>query len=862
MNFDPEKITPEYHIQQAEQALTKLKSIIEEADWKKVLHIKSGVAVFSKNENGDDEKLPIFMSEHIIENFTPHAIFAVVGMRKLWDPWYEEGNLVENLDSTTSLTYMTMQVLAGTRTRDLCLVEKIEYTTDGTIYFAATSVQTPKVPRVSERIRAHLNLNGWVIQPISQNPLRTKITYVLQSKAGGWVPSVVSRRYLIRRPLVIYAIDQYLQKNGPTPVTVSSATNSNRPSRRPSIASSFNSVNVVHKDLKHNVSKDRIESHNKSYNRQIVPPTYSPRTIKRDTIEEIPDNSYDNDVIKHFSSPDTPESQNSPTLATTPRRPINKKPTTPPTSSLRSQTSLTSLNGKRKKSVPSPLYLRDDRKETFVSPQPAQKKHRYKNVITKAIAQFKENVNSMDGWLFYNESKGVKIYTKDVEGRSFPIIRGDYTLSGGFTAFDCLSVLKNLSLRKSWDDRFDGGENIENLSNTENLSRVSMKGTFPISGRDFALFGTVEHDPETGKIVYVTTSIIDSAIPEVKKYVRAHITFAGWQMVPNFDYKGKTETLSLIYIVDSDVKIDSIPTSILKSLSTGTPMVIQKIDEMLHDIGFPPYVLKSTSLIISEDLDPNTFQGELSLVAESNSVTEIRFSRKMYPNGFILTVNPDSAKVELLPDNSDTIRLTLPSKVDTKKLHITITKSTSRGFKLTYNEGKVINEVPKDTNNEVGAIPVTKSRKANNEIKTTRLAHSTNSSANSTLVANRRNIVINALNDQLTDNNEDLSRIPAINTRRIVSPDTFQFKEVHIQDSQDSQDLQKTYQRLDGKYEKLEDETEKHVESLEKYKRNSDNNEIFIISENVKFNLQEICLMFAAMLLSYYAGKVSVYLEI
>ncbi|CAB4422522.1 unnamed protein product, partial [Rhizophagus irregularis] len=25
-------------------------------------------------------------------------------MRKLWDEWYEEGNLIENLDETTSLT--------------------------------------------------------------------------------------------------------------------------------------------------------------------------------------------------------------------------------------------------------------------------------------------------------------------------------------------------------------------------------------------------------------------------------------------------------------------------------------------------------------------------------------------------------------------------------------------------------------------------------------------------------------------------------------------------------------------------------------------------------------------------------------
>ncbi|CAI2168483.1 3292_t:CDS:2 [Funneliformis geosporum] len=922
-SFDPEKTTSTYHIKQAEKALKKLKSIIEENDWKKVLNIKSGVAVYSKDGSYGDDKVPIFMSEHIVENFTPHAIFAVIGMRKLWDPWYDEGNLVENLDNTTSLTYMTMQALAGTRTRDLSLVEKIEYTSDGTIYFATTSVQTPKVPLVIDRIRAHLNLNGWVIKPISKHPLRTKLTYILQSKVGGWVPSVVARRYLIRRPLVVYTIDQYLRKNGSTSLEIGSTTSSALPSRRTSNASSvhpLNNLNNVHIDLKKPVSKDRKEPQNRS-TIQNIPPRDFLQPKNRDTIEETPVNSYDEDVINSSSTQDTIENQKSPTLTSmtgrSPVQAVNNKPVTPPASSvvpLRTQSSKTSLNGKKKKFIPPPLTLHDDKKESPVSPQPPQKKHRYKNVINKAVTQFKENVNSMDGWQFYSESKGVKIYTKDIEGRTFPIIRGDYTLSGGFTANDCLAILKNLSLRKLWDDRFDGGENIEILSNTENTSRVSMKGTFPISGRDFALFGTVEQDPITGKIVYVTTSIIDQAIPEVKKYVRAHITFAGWQMVPNFDSKGNTESLSLVYIVDSELKLDSIPSSILKTLSTGTPMIVQKIDEMLHETGFPPYILKSTSLIISEDLEPKTFQGDLLLIADSNSVTEVRFSRKMYPNGFILTVNPDSAKIELLPNNSDTIRLTLPSKVNTKKLHITITKSTGRGFKLTYNEGKTINEIPADTKDEVREIPVTISRNTNNEIKTrpkpaenitkhqqhseeppqpeeltqpekptqheptqpeespqlekplqpeepvtltrqTRTAHSTSSSTNATLVANGT-IDINVLNDHITDNNEVLNRITSANIRRVVSPETFQFKE----------EPQEPYQQLDEKHEKQEDEIEKRVESFEKHNinhhSNRDSNDIIIISENIGFNIQEISLMFAAMLISYYAGKLSFYFKI
>ncbi len=101
-------------------------------------------------------------------------------------------------------------------------MEKIECNEDGTIYFVSTSVETPKVPRIVNRIRAQIQLNGWILKPLSLDPPRTKITYVLQIKIKGWVPSIVANTYLTRRPLVLHVIDQYLQKNGPPPMAVSS----------------------------------------------------------------------------------------------------------------------------------------------------------------------------------------------------------------------------------------------------------------------------------------------------------------------------------------------------------------------------------------------------------------------------------------------------------------------------------------------------------------------------------------------------------------------------------------------------------------------------------------------------------------
>ncbi|GBB84581.1 hypothetical protein RclHR1_11150006 [Rhizophagus clarus] len=834
-HYDPVITTPAYHIEQADKAMEKLKLVVQKSGWKKALTVKNAI-VYTKNGIGDNDKVPVFMCQHVIEKFSPQAIFAVIGMRKLWDPWYEEGNLIENLNDSTSLTYMVMQGVAGTRIRDLSLVEKIQCSQDGTIYFASTSVE--KVPHVVDRIRAHIYLNGWIIKPISYNPLRTKVTYVLQARVNGWIPSVVAKKYLTKRPLVVLIIDQYLQRNGPPPMVISSTSStsplsSGRESRSESNASFYptrfnNYVEVDQQRYRLNTLKDKKDLQEKTS-------LESPNNRKDISFYVDDDNVSSHSSAKDQSSTKELQKLDSPSMQNNNRREDNddedssshsyvkdqppmkelrKKPSFEPQSiqnnrrgisfhpdsgtvishsSSKDQSSIKKLNRKTSfepqpiqnnnrrgisfhpdndHSLSSPSYVRDQpsikklhRKTSFdsplmrnnmreisylpdsdnvsleneqlplpkspkspkqnqfssfldqetiltqtqptnlvqsvtspsipllpspplssppspPSPHPSSIKHKHTDAVNAAVKIFKDNIKDLEGWKFYSENKGVKVYTKDVAGRSTPIIRGDYTITGGYTAEDLLSVIKNLDLRKFWDDRYEDGENIKMFDNDNILSRVACKGTFPISGRDFALCGTVERDPKTGSVYFITTSITDSAIPEVKKYVRAHVHFTGWKIVPSFDENGDTKELDIVYVVDTDIKLESVPQSILKSISTGTPLVVQKIDEMLQKIGFPPYIMNLSSLIISENLDPKTFQYNLSYVAK-NGITEIRFSKKMYPHGFDIHVVPKIAKIELLPNNQEIVRITTPPSED--KVHIKVTKY-SNGFKMTYNE--------------------------------------------------------------------------------------------------------------------------------------------------------------------------------
>ncbi|SCV71339.1 BQ2448_2927 [Microbotryum intermedium] len=209
------------HIARVDEAMDTLNDLHSSPDgkWKKALKHRSGTIVYmtreksqaGKQKNGKPFLAPVFKGVLDINGFNPSEVFAVVGSRKLWDEWYKEGNLVENLSDSSSLTYMCMQGIAGSSTRDLCLVEKVAGSPTGTISFVSTSVVTPKVPRVSGRVRASIALNGWVLEPIDGG---TRLSYYLHVNVRTFVPAFASRRYLARRPTCIASIAAYLEKNG------------------------------------------------------------------------------------------------------------------------------------------------------------------------------------------------------------------------------------------------------------------------------------------------------------------------------------------------------------------------------------------------------------------------------------------------------------------------------------------------------------------------------------------------------------------------------------------------------------------------------------------------------------------------
>ncbi|KAF9202667.1 hypothetical protein BGZ49_007183 [Haplosporangium sp. Z 27] len=231
---DPEKRTKEYHMEQAVQAIELLKGITKPNGWKKVDKHKSGCIVYQSTgpstiPTRGDIKYPAFKGEHVIGGYKAQDVFAIVGVRKLWDDWYDELSCIEKYDDATSLIYMVMKGTLSSKTRDVALVERIEHDKDGTIYYASCSVESNKIPRASGKVRAEISLAGWVIQPLPSNPPITKITYVIHTDLLSRLPKFIAKRSLAKRAMAIATIEAYLRKNGAPPAVAALKRAHSRP---------------------------------------------------------------------------------------------------------------------------------------------------------------------------------------------------------------------------------------------------------------------------------------------------------------------------------------------------------------------------------------------------------------------------------------------------------------------------------------------------------------------------------------------------------------------------------------------------------------------------------------------------------
>ncbi|KAI8374455.1 uncharacterized protein BYT42DRAFT_576424 [Radiomyces spectabilis] len=667
---DPVLSSTAYHIHLAENALSTLKHIILEEGWKKALKHKSGIVVHMKNGMNKTDKTPIFKGEYVIQGFSPQSIFYVIGMRRLWDEQYEDGSLIENLNDTTSLTYEITKATATSKPRDLALVEKIECTQNGSIIFACTSVETPRIPRIQGHIRANIKLQGWILEPVRGPVLATRVIYVIQESMKGWVPGF-AKKSLARRPLVIALINEYLQKKADRMRAQHKIPQLSSKShiRRPSVLS-YQSEQVSNKG--NNKFHTMQPSHNYSIStrhdarrhttltdsqRSILLPSLQ-KNIQRPSTKHITFAEFDTSnttnmppeaVIEHEIRGESLKQQNlqSHSHASPVRNETPEKPATTP--------------------VPSPpskhLY-------------PAQRHMKKKADSLKLL---KELFTSMDYWSFAEEKESVKHYKyQRVKSLAPTFIRTETTIDGQWSAEQLCSAIQCFGARKQWDTAFREGQVVERFSQKEYLVRWIMQEHNAAEPFDICALSCIETDPVSGAIFTASTSVTDSQLPMDPQRNRAQMVLYGWIFTPVIHPSTKAKAVKATFIGHVETPGDASVRQ-WQGLTEHLSTCMKHLRHYVKIYGCPPYIRRVAGKIIDETYDPKRNVYEMTYIAKhepSSSYktrrkssggwyTDIRISHKLYPEGFDVQTSPSAGvSVEFLEDRHALKVFTTDPKLD------------------------------------------------------------------------------------------------------------------------------------------------------------------------------------------------------
>ncbi|KAJ3015493.1 hypothetical protein HKX48_004569 [Thoreauomyces humboldtii] len=669
-------------LDQAEMALRFLSDLsLEQDNWKPVLTHRTGAVVYRTNKVAKGE-IAVFKGVAILHGFAPDAIFALVKNRQLWDNWYLEGHVVDNINDLTSLSYMVMkpqstlsQALASTR--DLALVDRKAYSpVTGAIAYASTSCETPKIPKHPGRVRALLKLNGWVLEPQTAADGRiigTKVSYYIQTDVGGVLPGSLVKRYLARRALVVVGVEDYLRKHGAPAYSeadsrflrratmaaapLHSAAQEAYPEQyaAPNRVSTYAGARPDSSSYPDRRSTIGGPTHTQEYRQS----TFDPRQV------QSRDSTYN--ATQSWSAPDAPSHRHeraadreslSDALIYDEVSEDGESVFDDHAEPLQNHDDMQALHQAFQESVPEhtiPAFSEPTLPPPQIAPEPSTNPHNEAAQLSLRLLQALQDPEG-EGWVFHGDNGPVRIAQKVVAGAPLPMVRGDALIKGSWSPQQILSVIKSATARKTWDGRFEDGRALVYYNLDESLIHSQQKGTFPVSGRDFVTSNLIHYAPD-GTIFFTATSVVDQSAPVDNKRVRAQLAVAGWILKP---VQGG---VMATYIVQVDIK-GSVPSSIIKAIQTQTPMCIAEVLKYLQQHGFVPFIVRNVPgmdparglKLRNEELDAKTSAYKLEYRASSNGTqfVVLALPESAYGKGAQVTVSPAEGVTVHLVDNSET----------------------------------------------------------------------------------------------------------------------------------------------------------------------------------------------------------------
>ncbi|KAF9353636.1 hypothetical protein BGX26_008616 [Mortierella sp. AD094] len=277
--------------------------------------------------------------------------------------------------------------------------------------------------------------------------------------------------------------------------------------------------------------------------------------------------------------------------------------------------------------------------------------HRHSETARKALAMFKVLASSPeDRWRAISSENGFKSYSRVISGAGLPMLRGEGTITGGWTVEQINAVIESSGCRQVWDERFENMSIAETFNHNEYLFHVSLLGVGSMTGRDLAGVTIIDRDPQTSSLFNVSTSVLDPTIPEDPGRIRAMLELSGWSLRPTFDGQGNTLSVNVTFVIQIDIR-GNLPSSVVKSMTSSMSTAVSRLNQFINKSGYPPFASHISGTRLMDTFEPKTGFYELCYKA-APGWTEVRIGRKVYKEGYDFFIKPDdpSVKVEMAPD--------------------------------------------------------------------------------------------------------------------------------------------------------------------------------------------------------------------
>jgi hypothetical protein len=139
------------------------------------------------------------------------CVFASSDVRGRWDEMYNKGEVVERIDTNTTVSYGAFKAPWPVAPRDFVTIGRSVVRPDGSIFVYFGNYEHPRKPAVKKHVRGKLIYSALLIEPVPGSPTpRSLVTYALGNDPCGNIPVGLANAVNVKQPLCVAKIGKFI----------------------------------------------------------------------------------------------------------------------------------------------------------------------------------------------------------------------------------------------------------------------------------------------------------------------------------------------------------------------------------------------------------------------------------------------------------------------------------------------------------------------------------------------------------------------------------------------------------------------------------------------------------------------------